>query len=78
MAIASVSRILRAGAPFLFTAGDVEGAAPVEGTMDGVVFRYFSFSVDNYRRVLGDHGFTLESVHADRGDNTYYLARRSA
>ena len=75
-AIASVSRVLRVGAPFLFTAGDAEGPEPIEGTMDGVVFRYFSFSVDNYRRVLGDHSFTLENVHADRGGNTYYLARK--
>ncbi len=77
-AIASVSRVLRVGAPFLFTAGDAEGPEPIEGTMDGVVFRYFSFSVDNYRRVLGDHCFTLENVHADRGGNTYYLARKRA
>lgn len=77
-AIASVSRVLRIGAPFLFTAGDVEGPEPIEGTMDGVVFRYFSFSVENYRRVLAEHGFTLVDVHADRGGNTHYLARRSA
>ncbi len=77
-AIASVSRVLRIGAPFLFTAGDVEGPEPVEGRMDGVLFRYFSFSVENYRRVLGEHGFTLVNVHADRGGNTYYLAERSA
>jgi SAM-dependent methyltransferase len=76
-AIASVSRVLRIGAPFLFTAGDVEGPDPVEGTMDGVLFRYFSFSVENYRRVLGEHGFTLVDVHADSGGNTYYLARKS-
>ena len=46
--------------------------------MNGVVFRYFSFSIDNYRRILGEHGFTLLDVHADSGQNTYYLARKSA
>jgi SAM-dependent methyltransferase len=77
-AIASVSRILRPGAPFLFTSGDVDGPAPAESTMNGVVFRSFSFSIEDYRRVLGDQGFTLSSVHADRAENTYYLAQKSA
>jgi SAM-dependent methyltransferase len=77
-AIASVSRILKTGAPFLFTSGDVDGFDGKEDTMNGVVFRYFSFSIDNYRRILGEHGFTLVDVHADSGQNTYYLARKSA
>ncbi len=77
-AIVSVSRVLKTGAPFLFTSGDVDGVTPLEGTMNGVVFRYFSFSIDTYRRVLGEHGFTLLDVHADRGKNTYYLAQRAA
>jgi SAM-dependent methyltransferase len=80
-AIASVSRVLRAGAPYLFTSGDVEGGYTAkEDTMNGVVFRYFSYSVDSYRRILGEHGFTLIDVQADSGKNggTYYLARRSA
>ena len=80
-AIASVFRVLKAGAPFLFTSGDVEGGYTAkEDTMNGVVFRYFSFSVDSYRRILGEHGFTLIDVQADSGMNggTYYLARRSA
>jgi len=77
-AIETVSRILRPGAPFLFTSGDVDGAEPLEGTMNGVVFRYYSFSIENYRRVLHEHGLTLRNVHADRGGNTYYLADKSA
>ena len=77
-AIACVSRILKTGAPFLFTSGDVDGFDGKEDTMNGVVFRYFSFSIDNYRRILGEHGFTLLDVHADSGQNTYYLARKSA
>jgi ubiquinone/menaquinone biosynthesis C-methylase UbiE len=80
-AIASVSRVLKAGAPYLFTSGDVEGGYTAkEDTMNGVMFRYFSFSVASYRRILGEHGFTLVDVQADSGKNggTYYLARRSA
>ncbi len=77
-AIASVARVLRKGAPFLFTSGDVDGNSDdFVGTMNGVAFHYYSFSVDGYRRVLGERGFTLIDVHADSGKNTYYLARKS-
>jgi SAM-dependent methyltransferase len=41
-AIASVSRILKSGAPFLFTSGDVDGFDGKEDTMNGVVFRYLA------------------------------------
>jgi SAM-dependent methyltransferase len=75
-AIESVSRVLKAGAPFLFTSGDVDGFDGKENTMNGVMFRYFSFSIDNYRRILADHGFTLLDVHVDSGNNTYYLATK--
>lgn len=75
-AIASVSQVVKAGAPFLFTSGDVDGFDGKEDEMNGVTFRYFSYSVDNYRRILRDHGFTLVDVHADGGSNTYYLAKR--
>jgi SAM-dependent methyltransferase len=83
-AIASVSRVLKAGAPFLFTAGDADAidGKDVDGfkedTMNGVVFRYFSFSRDGYRRILGEHAFTLVDVHEDSGKNTYYLACKSS
>ena len=77
-AIASVSRIVKPGAPFLFTSGDVDGFDGKEEKMNGVTFRYFSYSRDSYRRILGDHGFALIDVHADSGNNTYYLARRTA
>jgi SAM-dependent methyltransferase len=77
-ALASVSRLLKAGAPFLFTSGDADGnSADVVGTMNGVAFHYYSFSRDDYRRVLGENGFTLTDVHADSGKNTYYLAHKS-
>ncbi|HEV2402504.1 MAG TPA: methyltransferase domain-containing protein [Candidatus Sulfotelmatobacter sp.] len=75
-AIANLSRIVKGGAPLLFTSGDVDDFDGTESKMSGVTFRYFSYSVDNYRRILGDHGFTLVDVHQDSGSNTYYLARR--
>jgi SAM-dependent methyltransferase len=76
-AIANVSRILKRGAPFLFTSGDEDGLDPKEGTMNGVTFRYFSYSADNYRRILSEYSFTLVDIHADSGKNTYYLAKKS-
>jgi SAM-dependent methyltransferase len=76
-AIANVSRALKPGAPFLFTSGDVDGFGGKEGKMNGVTFRYFSYSVNSYRRILGDHSFTLVDVHDDSGSNTYYLAKKS-
>jgi SAM-dependent methyltransferase len=76
-AIADVSRIVKRGAPFLFTSGDVDDFDGKEGKMNGVTFQYFSYSVPGYRRILGDHGFTLVDVHTDTGNNTYYLARKA-
>jgi SAM-dependent methyltransferase len=77
LAIANLSRSLKRGAPFLFTSGDEDGFDAKVGKMNGVTFRYFSYSVHNYRRILGDHHFTLVDVHADSGNNTYYLAKKS-
>ena len=76
-AIANLSRTLKRDAPFLFTSGDEDGFDAKEGKMNGVTFRYFSYSIQNYRRILGDHCFTLVDVHADSGNNTYYLAKKS-
>jgi SAM-dependent methyltransferase len=75
-AIANLSRSLKGGAPFLFTSGDEDGFDAKLGEMNGVTFRYFSYSVHNYRRILSDHNFTLVDVHADSGKNTYYLAKK--
>jgi SAM-dependent methyltransferase len=77
-AIAGVSRVLKAGAPFLFTSGDGDGFEGKDDTMNGVVFRYFSYSIENYRRILAEHQFRLTDVHQDSGKNTYYLARKTA
>jgi len=75
-AISSVSRVVRAGAPFLFTAGDVDAFDAKEDNMNGVTFRYYSYSAESYRRILADHGFRLVDVHTDNGNNTYYLAKK--
>jgi hypothetical protein len=40
-------------------------------------FRSFSFSIDNYRRIRREHGFTMVDVHADSGKNTYYFAHKA-
>jgi ubiquinone/menaquinone biosynthesis C-methylase UbiE len=77
-ALASVSRVLKTGAPFLFTSGDAaDNSADVVGTMNGVAFRYYSFSIGDYRRVLRERGFTVADVHTDSGKNIYYLARKA-
>jgi SAM-dependent methyltransferase len=68
-----VAEVLKPGGLFLFTSGDKDG--DIEGTMDGVVFRYFSFAVEGYRDLLHKSGLELIETHADKGQNTYYLAR---
>jgi len=75
-AVASVSRVLRPGAPFLFTAAEIEDAdeAGITGTMNGVTFHYYA--VPSYRSLVADHGLVLENVHDDPGVSTYFLARK--
>ncbi len=73
--LASLSQVLRAGAPFLFTSGDEHGS--IDSTTNSVSFRYFSFSIEGYRRLLSENSFALLETHADHGNNTYYLARKS-
>jgi SAM-dependent methyltransferase len=75
-AFASVSRVLKPGAPFLFTAAEIDGADDdgITGTMNGVTFHYYA--VRSYRTVLAQHGFVLVDVHDDPGVNTHYLARK--
>lgn len=75
-ALANVSRVLKPRAPFLFTSGDRDGS--VDGEMNGVPFRYFSFSVEGYRALLHEHGFELVETHGGTGDSRYYLARKVA
>jgi ubiquinone/menaquinone biosynthesis C-methylase UbiE len=75
---AAMSRVLKPGAPFLFTGAeihDVKADDPgITGTMNGVTFRYFA--VADYRTLIGEHGFELESVYDDPGVSTYYFARK--
>ena len=75
---AAVSRILKPGAPFLFTAAeipDVPADDPgITGTMNGVTFRYYA--VKDYRTLIAEHGFALERVYDDSGVSAYYFARR--
>ncbi len=75
-AIGSIARVLKTQAPFLFTSGDVDGFEALEGSMNGVTFRYYSFSIENYRRILSEQGFALTDVHTDKSKNTCYLARK--
>jgi ubiquinone/menaquinone biosynthesis C-methylase UbiE len=76
-AFESVSRVLKPGASFLFTAAEIDGAddAGITGTMNGVTFRYYA--VPSYRELVAEHGFVLVDVHDDPGVSTYFLARRS-
>lgn len=78
-AFASVSRVLKPRAPFLFTAAeipDVQADDPgITGTMNGVTFRYYA--VADYRTLIAEHGFALEKVHDDPGVSTYYFARKA-
>jgi SAM-dependent methyltransferase len=76
-AFASVARILKPGAPFLFTAADVDGDdAGITGTMNGTTFHYYGFTADQYRALLMERGLTLIDVHDDPGVSTYFLARK--
>jgi ubiquinone/menaquinone biosynthesis C-methylase UbiE len=76
---AAVSRVLKPGAPFLFTAAEipeVQANDPgITGTMNGVTFRYYA--VANYRMLIGEYGFELVNVYDDPGVSTYYLARKT-
>ena len=74
---ASVSHLLKPGAPFLFTAAEIEGAAEegITGTMNGVTFHYYA--VPSYRTLIGEHGFELVNVYDDPGVSTYFLIRKT-
>ena len=76
---AAVSRVLKPGAPFLFTAAeipDVPADDPgITGTMNGVTFRYYA--VKDYRTLIAERGFVLERVDDDPGVSTYYFARKA-
>ena len=79
-AFAAVSRVMKPGAPFLFTAAEIPEVRPddlgITGTMNGVTFRYYA--VADYRTLIGEHGFELENVYDDPGVSTYYFSRKRA
>ena len=78
-AFAAVSRVLKPGAPFLFTGAeipDVPANDPgITGTMNGVTFRYYA--VPSYQTLIAGHGFELVDVYDDPGVSTYYFARKT-
>ena len=78
-AFANVSRVLKLGAPFLFTAAEIAEIASddagITGTMNGVTFHYYA--VASYRALVARHGFELVDVHDDPGVSTYYFARKT-
>ncbi|HZS55883.1 MAG TPA: class I SAM-dependent methyltransferase [Bryobacteraceae bacterium] len=75
--VESLSAVLKRGAPFLFTATEMEdaGDAGITGTMNGVMFRYYA--VPSYRRLVAEHGFVLVNMYDDPGVSTYYLAHKA-
>ncbi|MCP3097805.1 class I SAM-dependent methyltransferase [Myxococcus sp. K15C18031901] len=75
-AIANIAGALKPGAAFLFTSGDTHGS--IDGApMDGVPFRYHSYSVDGYRDLLVAQGLALEATHTDPGGNLHFLSRKT-
>ncbi len=74
---ASVARVLKPGAPFLFTAAETDHVddGSRTGAMNGVTFHYYA--VPSYRSLVVEHGLELVDVHDDPGVSTYYLARKS-
>jgi SAM-dependent methyltransferase len=79
-AFAGVARVLKPGAPFLFTAGEVPGLngddPGITGTMNGVTFNYYA--VSDYRSFVTRFGFELVDTSIDSGENTYFFARKAA
>ena len=80
LAFASVSRVLKPDAPFLFTAAEIPEVKAddpgIAGTMNGVTFRYYA--VANYRTLIAEHGFGLVNVYDDPGVSTYFFARKTS
>jgi ubiquinone/menaquinone biosynthesis C-methylase UbiE len=76
VALASVSRVLKPGAPFLFTAAEIADADDngITGTMNGVTFHYYA--IPSYRTLVAGYGLALVDVYDDPGVSTYFLARK--
>ncbi len=75
--LASLGRVLKPGAPFVFTAAEMPDLGVddkgITGTMNDVTFHYYA--VADYRTLLDEHGFELLEVYDDPGVSTYFFAR---
>jgi ubiquinone/menaquinone biosynthesis C-methylase UbiE len=78
-AFANVFRVLKLGAPFLFTAAEIAEIASddagITGMMNGVTFHYYA--VASYRALIAGDGFERVNVYDDPGVSTYYFARKT-
>lgn len=76
VALSSIARVLKLGAPFLFTAAEIADADPsgITGIMNDITFRYYA--VSDYRSMMADVGMVLDDVYVGPGENTYFLARK--
>ena len=74
--IPRVSKWLKPGGTFLFTAGDCAGTA--EGEMNGVSFWYVSLDIGGYARLVERAEMHLEDHYRDEWENCVYIARRTA
>ncbi len=79
-AFASLSRVLKPGAPLVFTAAEIPAVGDndpgITGTMNGVTFHYYA--IRDYRAFLEPCGLELVDVVDDPGVSTYFFARRVA
>jgi SAM-dependent methyltransferase len=77
--LANVARVLRPGAPFVFTAAEIPEVAAddpgITGTMNGVTFRYWA--VRSFAALAEPCGMTIEEVYDDPGVSTYFFARKT-
>lgn len=71
-------RWLRPGGLLLFTSGPAEGEAA--GTMQDLPFTYASLSAEEYRRLLGENGFSVllhRIEDPNCGNHTVWLAQKA-
>jgi hypothetical protein len=80
-AFASVSRVLKPGAPFLFTAAELERSEDgIAGTMNGVTFHYYAVVRGRQLPHAARGGARPRACGRDDdpGVSTYFFARKSA
>src|SRR5262245_59470417 len=75
-AFASVSRMLKPGAPFLFTAAEIDDAD--DAALQAPERREVPYdAIPSYRTMIVEYGLVLVDVHDDPGVSTSYFARKS-